>query len=75
MARMPQSAGGSRPTGAWILMILLLVAMVHGGDIHHHKSPKNNPDLDGVQGHSRDPKASDAENRLMAPPRTSASLF
>src|SRR3954463_7063466 len=39
-------------------MILLLAAMVR--DIHHHKSPKNNRDLDGVQGHSRDPKASDA---------------
>jgi hypothetical protein len=56
-------------------MMLLLAAMVDRGDIHHHKSPKNNPDLDSVQGHSRDPKASDAENRLMAPPRTSASLF
>jgi hypothetical protein len=56
-------------------MILLLAAMVHGGDIHHHKSPKNNPDFDSAQGHSRDPKASDAENRLMAPPRTSASLL
>lgn len=58
-----------------MVTVLLISRVGHAGDVHGNKFANSSQHAEGGQAHSRAPKASEAENRLIAPPTTRASLF
>ena len=61
----------ARPT----VTLVLSLRVCHTGDVHGDKFTNRNQHAEGGQAHSSAPKASEAENRLIAPRATRASLF
>jgi len=59
------------PTAALVLFLEVFCT----GYVDRCEPSRGRKDADGGQGHSRDPKASEAENKLVAPPTTRVSLF
>jgi len=61
--------------GPALVTLVLLEPMDQGGHIDQPERAQRDRDFKGRAGHSRAPNASEAENRLIAPPATRASLY
>ena len=72
---MAGSLGGPEPIAAPLVTLVLFLRMRQTSNVNGGEPTKGRKDPYGGQGHSRAPKASEAENRLIAPPTTRASLF
>ena len=56
-------------------IVTLALRVCHTGHVYGDKFANGDQDTQGGQAHSSAPKASEAENKLIAPPTRRASLF